>query len=247
MATDYASGYTPTPDREERRPNPIIGGIFNPPPLEQLSGSIAGGGTYASRKPYRSRYTSRLLGRQASTGGLADLQMALIEVGLLDADEVIFGYADDATSDAMDTILGIANQQGMTWQDVLSQAMATGPGSLGGGGAGGGAGGAGSVRPQIVLPNREELRADIDDATFARTGVRYDPGVLDHMADAAIDHARDLQEQEFRSRNATEVESGQSLESFVEAQIEEQNPGAVMSHDVAEKAASWFDAIRSPV
>ncbi len=249
MSTDYTQGYQPAPDETDQPPRQrVIGGLFTNRPGTQTSGSLAGGGTYANSftHPYRSGAINRILGNQLNSGGLADLQMALVQVGLLDSDEVVFGYADDTTTSAMRTILGLANQQGMPWQDVLSQALQMGDNSLAGAAGNGGAN-PDDIRPQIVLPNRDELRTDIDEATFARAGVRYDPAVLDRITEQAMDHARDLQLQEFNQRHAGERQEGRSLESFVSNAIEEADPAAAMEHDVDEKAASWFDAIRSPV
>lgn len=263
MANDYVDQFRPGqsgsrdntrsgPSSETRAGRQIVGGYAYQPPNTDLTGHGSmgsyGPGTAPSFvfDPYRQNDLHRILSNQVNQGGIADLQLALVQAGLLQQTDISFGYLDDGTQAAFSTILSIANQQGMQWQDVLSQALAQGDNALGGA-VGNGGPNPDDILPQVVLPNRDELRQGIDETVYKRAGVRYDDAMLDKLTDDAMDHARDLQLQEFNQRHAGERQEGRSLESFVENAIEEANPEAVMSHDVAEKAASWFAAIRSPV
>ena len=202
-------------------------------------------------RPYRERDVSRILGRKVNQGTVYDLQMSLIAAGLL-ADDVGFGYVDDATEQAFSSLLSIANQNGIAWQDVLSQAVAGG-GTLGGEGAGGREPLGGTV---ITLPNRDDMIARVDDLAFTKTGVKLDDDLQEAAADAALDAMRTQQERQVQLElgvagddpsSVTFAESAPNADRLLEEEIERRAPGEVMEKGVRDTMDSWFSALRGPV
>jgi len=237
----------------------IIGGYFRQPTNQ--SGPPIGGLSPASAQfanpvqtfdPYRNGDLRRILGNQVQAGSLADLQQTLIQVGLLDADEVLFGYADDGTADAMTTLLGIANQQGMDWRDVLSTATQAGDDALAGVGPGGSGGGR-QLAPDIIrLPNRDDVMALAEDAGMALSGQRPDDDLQASMADSILDVLRTQQERQYQAEiGMTEglhfTEGAPDPQRLVEEEIRRREPDKVMGRGVQDAMNSWFAALAGPV
>jgi hypothetical protein len=256
-ADDYTNGFPgaggdrgpktkSTAARREGRE--IVGGYAVDLGDMQTSGSIAGGGTYAPVfDPYRQNDLRRILSNQVNQGAIDDLQLALIQAGLLDEGDVAFGYLDDTTQDAFGQILALANQNGMQWQDVLSQAAA-------GGGIGGNAnyGGGGGKLPdtQIVeLPNRDDLRAALGDTGMSLTGVTLDDDLIDAATESVLDTMRTQQERKFQQEvGATGAlaftESAGDPTRLLEEEVRQRAPDQVVDKGARDTRDAWFSALQ---
>lgn len=242
-----------------RRPNPVVGGYYADRPgdvIRQTSGSLAGGGTYQGQNfdPYRDRDLRRILGRLVNQGGIYDLQLALVQAGLLDDQDVAFGYLDDDTSDAFSTILGIANQNGLDWRDVLSQASA-------GGGIGGNTGyGTGSgpapLSPTVVqLPNRDDTIAAAEATGMSLSGHRLDDDLTQSIADHVLDTLRTQQERQVQAELASQG-TGQGVmftnaapdpQRLLEEEVRRRAPNAVADKGARDASDLWFSLVNGPV
>jgi hypothetical protein len=114
--------------------------------------------------------------RLASSGELAGLQRRLIEFDILDPDETWLGHPDDATKDMINAAMGLANMNGISWQEalevLLSQEDAKAATKAARGGGGGGGGGS-------LLPNPEDVKALLNNTSKAMIGKSLSPAELD--------------------------------------------------------------------
>lgn len=240
----------PGDGERRRRPNPVVGGyaytrptgVVEPTPFH----------AYLQRfDPYRERDQRRILARLVNQGTIYDLQQSLVAAGLLDDTIVAFGYLDDATSDAFAHILAIANQHGMSWQDVLSQSAA-------GGGIGGnpnyGGGGPGALAPTVIqLPNRDDLVAAVQDTGFGLTGQMLDDDLQQSAVDSVLDALRTQQERQVQAEQSAPggevsfTESAPDVGRLLEEEVRERAPDFVMSKGVRDAMDDWFSALGGPV
>jgi hypothetical protein len=258
------------PSSAARDRREIVGGYAYeyPAPVGPGSLGLMGPGTYPSAAhnwtPYRNGDQRRILGRLVNQGSIYDLQLSLVQAGLLDDDDVAFGYLDSTTEDAFGDILALANQNGMDWRDVLSQAAA-------GGGIGGndsyGVGGRGSkggLDPEILpLPNRDDLIAAVEETALSKYGQRLDDDLHESAADALLDTLRTQQERQVQRTYAALDEAGEgathvfvedapgmsegSMARLLDEEIRERAPNVVMDKGVRDAMDSWFAALAGPV
>lgn len=239
-------------DEDERRPGQdVVGGFYYRPPVGPHGSSGMGGpGSATSADPYRQGDMRRILGMLVNQGAILDLQRALVAAGLLNED-AMFGYIDSATQDAFEQVLTIANQHGMTWQDVLSQAGAAG-GTYGSEGMGGAA-----LSPtMIALPNREDLDAALErDVGMALTGERIDDDLRAVMTDSVLDALRTHQERQVQremdlagtGEGVAFVESAPDVNRLLEEQVRERAPQKVMNKQTRDAMEVWFEMIGEPL
>lgn len=263
-------GSTPSVDTEQRRKtkdDPFVGG-FAVAPVRYPSTIHGGVGTYGPGtapsaplwEPYTVNAQRHILSSVVTQGGIYDLQLALVQAGFLDDDDVGFGIVDDATDSAFASVLAVANQHGLPWQDVLSQAAAAG------GTFGGGFSSDGKLKPDIyTLPNRDDLRASLESMAIGDprssnglTGVALDDDLLDAATESVLDTLRTQQERKVQQELAvgegetayiedTPGRTEGSMARLLEEEIEERAPGLVMGKGVREAMDGWFEAIRGPV
>lgn len=249
---------TESEPRRKTKDDPIIGGYATSGGTVQTSGSLAGGGTFQNVfQPYRQNDLRHILAQITQQGSILDLQLALVQAGLLDED-VAFGFIDGDTEDAFETVLTIANQNGMLWSDVLSQVSAGG-GQFGGvdvGGGGGVGGGAGLAPTVITLPNRDDMVAAVDDLALSVAGERVDMDLQESLADQVLDVLRTHQERGVQ-REISAAESGRGGVLFTESapdparlleeELREERPGLVMGKETREAMDEWMSLVRGPV
>lgn len=229
---------------DDRPRNPIIGTYHVPPVPTQgtvhgSTGSYGPGSAPSYQwKPYRDRDLFTLLQQITRQGSILDLQFALVQAGFLD-DDVSFGYIDGDTEDAMRDLLAVANQNGLNWQDVLSQSAQSG--QLPGGGHIGGGSGGGSLGPTVIsLPNRDDVIAGARDTAMSLGGEAIDDDLAESIADHTLDVLRTQQERQVQRQLAYDGPDGGVL--FTEGNPD---PGRLLEEEfrrrrpdlVAEKGA----------
>lgn len=233
----------PTSDDDEERPGQaVVGGYYyNPQPNVGGYGPYRPGPT-SGFDPYRAGDMRRILNMLVNQGSIMDLQLALIAAGLLDEDTNL-GWIDSATQDAFEDVLAIANQNGMSWQDVLSQAGAAG-GAYSAGGAGG------SVPANIIaLPNSEDLDAALEEAGMSMTGERLDDDLRSSAVESVLDALRTQQERQLQRELSASpgstvfTESAPDVGRLLEEQIEERAPQKVMNKAARDAMDVWFALI----
>lgn len=238
-------GFAYTRDNPNESPNPIGG-------LSPASATFPY--PTAQFDPYRQNDMRRILQMQVNQGGLNDLQLALVQAGLLDRSDITPGYLGDDTQDAFSNLLAIANQNGMDWRDVLSQMVSGGGSDFDQPGGGGGGGGGGGLAPTIIqLPNRDDLVANAEDTGLAMTGHRLDDDLQGTIADSVLDALRTQQERQYQQELGITgqglhfTEGAPDVQRLTEEAIEEERPGLVMERGVQDAMNSWFAALRGPV
>lgn len=236
-------GNRPTTTDEARPGQAVVGGYyFRPPVGPHGSQGMGGPGSATSADPYRAGDMRRILNMLVNQGSIMDLQLALIAAGLLDEDTNL-GWIDSATQDAFEDVLAIANQNGMSWQDVLSQAGAAG-GAYSAGGAGG------SVPANIIaLPNSEDLDAALEEAGMSMTGERLDDDLRSSAVESVLDALRTQQERQLQRELSASpgstvfTESAPDVGRLLEEQIEERAPQKVMNKAARDAMDVWFALI----
>jgi hypothetical protein len=229
----------------------IIGGFAQQQPSRYIGGlSPASAIAAPGFDPYRGGDLRRILQNQVNAGTLADLQQTLIDVGLIDANDVLFGYADDGTTAAFTTLLGIANQQGMDWRDVLSMAAQGGGGAL----ASAGVGLPEPLAPTIItLPNRDDVVAGLAETGLALTGQQLDDDLHQTAADAVLDALRTQQERQFRAeQDATPgglmfAAGAPDPARLMEEEIREQAPDEVMGRGAQDAVNTLLGTLAGPI
>jgi hypothetical protein len=263
MATDYGPLPQPTdtgrPDAGPgstrwRDRHQVIGGYYMGQGQTQSDAPI-GGLSPASAMfarpaqtfdPYRQGDMRRILQRQVNNGSLFDLQDSLVQAGLL-GDRYTPGYLDGNTTDAFNALLSIANQQGMDWRDVLSQAIQ-------GGGTLGQQGGPGQqVAPTIItLPNRDDVIANAEDTGMQLTGHRLDDDLKGTIADSVLNALRSQQERQYQSEiGMTEglhfTEDHPDPQRLTEEAIRREAPQLVADRGAQNARDIWFEGLGGPV
>lgn len=247
------------PSESSERP-PIVGGYYSRyrpgqpgAPFPADSGFYGPQGDNPVRfTPYRENDMTRILNRIATSGAIYDMQLALIRAGFLDDDVNDLGWIGSDTESAFADLLAVANQHGMRWEDVLSQAE---PGAFlsGSGGSGGGSGGGlGSGGVTITLPNRDDLVASVDDLALSQYGQRVDQDLQETIADRVLDALRTQQEREVQREMAAGggvnfTESAPDPARLLDEEIRQRRPGMVMEKGVRDAMDSWFEALAGPV
>jgi hypothetical protein len=237
-----------------RERHQVIGGYYmgqgetqTAPPIGGLSPASAMFARPAQTfDPYRQGDMRRILQRQVNNGSLFDLQDSLVQAGLL-GDRYTPGYLDGNTTDAFNALLSIANQQGMDWRDVLSQAIQ-------GGGTLGQQGGPGQqVQPTIItLPNRDDSIKAADDMVLSMTGERLDDDLNQSVADSMLNALRSHQERQYqREIGMTEglhfTEDHPDPARLMEEAIRERAPQQVAGRGAQNARDIWFEGLGGPV
>lgn len=233
---------TSSDDNDERPGQSVVGGYYyNPRPNVGGYGPYRPGPT-SGFDPYRAGDMRRILGMLVNSGSIMDLQLALISAGLLDEDTNL-GWIDSATQDAFEDVLAIANQNGMSWQDVLSQAGAGGTYSADGSGGG-------VVPPNIIeLPNEEDLDKALEETGMSLTGERLDDDLRASATQAILDTLRTQQERQLQRELSASpgstvfTESAPDVGRLLEEQIEERAPQKVMNKAARDAMDVWFALI----
>lgn len=271
MSTDYIGSFRPSSpiDKEKgSRRGDVVGG-YNvnrsgydiPAPTDSPGGGQSYYGDLRAMRtnsggrfvPYRDRDMTRILNRVASQGAIFDLQLSLVQAGFLD-DEVGFGYIDGDTEDAFSTVLSLANQHGVAWQDLLSQAAAAG-GTFGGGGmADDGSGGRRELAPTVIqLPNRDDSIRRAADIGMELGGVQLDDDLTESVADSMIEALATHQERQIQREMAAGegdvlfTDSAPDPDRLLEEQIRERAPGVIAEKGARDVADLWFQAMGGPV
>lgn len=230
------------------------GGDGMSPPVGGYSVQAVAPGTSVMRnptivfQPYRDDDVTNMLNGIVRSGSIYDLQLALIQAGFL-SDDAVLGYIDSQTQSAFEDLLAVANQHGMRWEDVLSQA-ADGGGVQGGENRGGGVGSGGVT---VALPNRDDLIASVDDFALSTYGQTVDEDLQAAIADSILDTYRTQQEREVQrglsasGDGVTFTESAPDVGRLLEEEIEQRRPGMVMEQGVRDAMDAWFAALQGPV
>lgn len=261
-APGSGGGARPTGSTGTKSKNEVVGGYYysrnepnsSPAPISGLSpASAVFPSPDQSFDPYRQNDMRRILATQVNQGGIMDLQLALVQAGLLDRGDITPGYLGDDTQDAFADLLAIANQNGLDWRDVLSQ-MVSGTGDLAGaGGSGGGGGGEGLAPTIIQLPNRDDLVKKAEDTGVEMTGHRIDDDLQGTIADSVLNALRTQQERQYQQElgitghGLNFTESSPSTQRLTEEAIKAQKPGLVMERGAQDAMAAWFSALQGPV
>lgn len=242
----------------ERPDNSVIGGYaYRYPTVTHGSFGSYGPGSAPSAQanwtPYRTNDLHRILAMINQQAGILDLQESLLAAGLLTGD-VQFGVIDSATEDAMETILSIANQNGLDWRDVLSQGAASG--AFAATDVGGGGSGAAPLSPtMIALPNREDLDAALEETGMSLTGERLDDDLRGTAVESVLDAIRTQQERQVQremdlagtGQGVAFVESAPDVNRLLEEQVRERAPQKVMNKQTRDAMEVWFEMIGEPL
>jgi hypothetical protein len=231
----------------------IIGGYSYQPPNQ--SGPPIGGLSMASAMfdepvdrfdPYRGGDLTRILQNQVQRGTIDDLQLAMIRAGLIDAGDIVLGYADDQTTDAFEHILALANQNGMDWRDTLSQ---VGRGAFDALDPTKGR----TVPPTIIsLPNRDDAIAAAEATGMELTGHRLDDDLQESIADAMLNSLRSQQERQYQdeigqSHGLNFTEDAPDPARLIEEQVRERAPNLVAERGAQNARDIWFEGLGGPV
>lgn len=164
-----------------------------------------------------------------SPNNIAELQSALVQVGLIGSDENIsLGVFDTATKNAYRKLLETANATGVTWTEALSryaEAPVEGEG----------------LQVQLTDPN--DLRRVFKEAAFQVSATQFEPGQIDAMV--AAYHEKEREYQEAKARGDETVFAPPDPGTFVETEAERVNPEGVLEQDVQDAEDAWMDAIGS--
>lgn len=228
------------------------GGDGMSPPVGGYSVQAVAPGTSVMRnptivfQPYRDDDVTNMLNGIVRSGSIYDLQLALIQAGFL-SDDAVLGYIDSQTQSAFEDLLAVANQHGMRWEDVLSQA------ADGGGVTGSAGGGGGGLAPGLLaLPNRDDLLARVDDLAMSTLGQKIDEDLQEAITDSVIDSYRTQQERQVQkelsaSGDYVTVEEPPTTDRMVEDELRKRRPGMVMEQGVRDAMDAWFAALQGPV
>lgn len=166
-----------------------------------------------------------------SPNDIAELQSALVQVGLIGPDDSLsLGVFDRLTKDAYRKLLETANATGVTWTEALAryaQAPVTGE----------------TDELQVQLTNPEDLRRVFKEAAFSVSATQFDPGQIDAMVAAYHEKEREYQEAKFRGDDT--VFAPPDPGTFVEAEAGRVNPEGVLERDVQQAEDAWMNAIGS--
>jgi hypothetical protein len=245
------------PTAAQRQAREVVGGYFANRPGDvrrQTSGSLAGGGAYIGQDfdPYRRGDQHRILSRLVNQDAIYDLQLALIQAGLIDDGDIALGYLDDATEEGFAHVLALANQNGMEWRDVLSQVTAAG--GVGGNDSYGAGGSEAELAPTVIqLPNRDDVAAALGDVGMERTGERLDDDLLDAATESVLDQLRTQQERQVQrelgatGEGVTFTESAPDPGRLLEEEIEERVPEQVIGKQTRDLMDEWMSAVKGPI
>lgn len=158
----------------------------------------------------------------------------LVQGGYMSADQVrTYGRVWGANEQtAMIQVLSDANANGMTWEQVLIGAAASGQwrASLRTGGRSGGGGG--GRRPTVRLSNPDDLRLAFRQAARGVTGgVFVEEDQIDRMVQAY--QSLEAQEQNQVIEGAATVTQAPSPDAFAVTQLEELDPGGIEANRFA--------------
>lgn len=160
---------------------------------------------------------------------IAELQSALVQVGLIGSDENIsLGVFDAATKNAYRKLLETANATGVTWSEALAR-YAQAP--------------VAGEELQVELTNPDDLRRIFKEAAFTHSATQFDPAEIDAMV--ASFHEKQREYQEAKARGDDTVFAPPDPTTFVEAKAEELNPEGVLERDVQDAEDAWMQAIGS--
>lgn len=248
-------GGEPTQQTNDRPDTDIIGGYVRPGPgLPSISQNLYGPGSYTpgTYHGYRQNDMQRILGSLVNQGSVLDLQEALVAAGLLSGD-VQFGVIDSATESAFETLLSIANQNGLDWRDVLSQGAQSGAfatSDVGGSGA------APLSPTMIALPNRDDLDSLLErEIGMSLTGERLDDDLRAGAVESVLDALRTQQERQVQremdlagtGEGVAFVESAPDVNRLLEEQVRERAPQKVMNKQTRDAMETWFEMIGEPL
>lgn len=158
---------------------------------------------------------------------LAQVQKALVRIGYLDPDKVLWTRPDTATKNALNRVLGEANAKGMRWGDYLDETVkfmddndiAT-PGSMGA-----------APRPlQINLANPDTIKASVAQASTELLGGAY-AGDPQHYVDEIHAQQRKQQTDEYWQTGGPEGQGGPGGETY--------DPAAVSALIMKEKPVDY--------
>lgn len=243
-------GDTPASDRPGQA---VVGGFAFQPRPGSGSDSLYGPGSYTPGAisnpfdPYRQGDMRRILGSLVNQGSILDLQEALVAAGLLSG-SVTFGVIDSATESAFETLLSIANQNGLDWRDVLSQGAQSGAFATTDTDAIGG-GGAGLAPSYITLPNREDLDASLEETGMSLTGQRLDDDLRSSAVESILDSLRTQQERQIQTDlNRTGAgpfveHEAPDINRLLEEEVRERAPQKVMNKAARDAMDTWFAMI----
>lgn len=148
---------------------------------------------------------------------------------------------------AFNSILGVANTQGWTWQEALTEmgrlnAEGRGVGGRGGGGRGGRA--APSITVEVSNP--DDLRVLADRVSRSSIGKKLEPEQMENFVKAyqAIEQGAAQQQIAAAGREGSTILAGPpSAETFAQQQIEQTQPGEVKARAFVEKFAVFNDLL----
>lgn len=131
-----------------------------------------------------------------STNDLAQVKLGLVAIGALDPDSVGLLNVKDITSSpkiqaGFNRLVGVAQANGMQWQQLLGRMINNGE-TFAGLGAGPG-GGPGAARPQIRLTNPDNLRTIAQDVAMRTLGRGLMPDEAERFVTSYQDMERNYQ------------------------------------------------------
>jgi hypothetical protein len=237
---------------------PKLGGGTGNPLLDQLLAAGGGGndenyigvpGNYSvggNSPQYRANDEFNILGNM-SEGQRRRVQQQLLALGLADPTQITFGQVDPYTVQAFEAVLGYANMQGKSWNEMLfsAQGSAVLNQRRAQAGRGGGGGGGGRAPQTVQVSSPDTLRRLFRKAMVEMAGSRVEGFDIEAAVQAYQQVEAGYQKQAYgMAPTGGTIADPPSAEVFIADRLEGQAGTEVQSNSIAERAGSLLNMIQ---